>query len=255
MEGAWIGPEKRRRRSVCGRYSLVTPAEKWAQFFDVNPDSALLDPPRYNIAPGQPVVAVRSAKEPFSTREVVKLRWGLVPGWAKDPKIGHRLVNARAESLAEKPAFESALRRRRCLIVADGFYEWSGPAGRRRPHYVHRRDGAPFAIAGLWERWRGPASDTPASGTPIETCTLVTTKANGTLCALHDRMPALLDPSEYAAWLGRPGQEAEPAALAPLLRPCPDDWLLVHEVGMHVNDARFDAPECIAPLRTGALVS
>jgi putative SOS response-associated peptidase YedK len=193
--------------------------------------------PRFNVAPGQDVLVVRA------TREVASLRWGLVPAWADDPKIGHRLVNARAESLAVKPAFRDALRLRRCLVVADGFYEWAGARAPRRPHWFHRRDGAPFAIAGLWERWT-PRGDSGAA--PLESCTLVTTDANATVAAVHDRMPVLIAPEDFGRWLGEDAGASVESAAA-LLRPCPDDWLAERAVGPRVNDARVDEPACLEP--------
>ena len=223
---------------MCGRFTLITPAERWAQLFGVEPPQEAT--PRYNIAPGQDVVAVRI--RPVAGREVVQLRWGLVPAWAGDPKIGHRLVNARAESLAEKPAFRDALPRRRCLVVADGFYEWAGSRAPRRPFWFRRRDGAPFAIAALWERWT-PRGDADAK--PLETCTLVTTAANATVGAVHDRMPVLIAPEDFGRWLGEGGATDDAIAL---LRPCPEDWLTERAVGPRVNDVRQDDPACLEPI-------
>lgn len=223
---------------MCGRFTLVTPAERWAQLFGVESQESR---PRYNIAPGQDIVVVRT--RPETGREAVQLRWGLVPAWASDPKIGHRLVNARGESLAEKPAFRDALRRRRCLVVADGFYEWAGSKAPRRPHWFHRPDGAPLAIAALWERWT-PRGD--ADAPPLETCTLVTTSANATVGAVHERMPALIAPEDFGRWLGEGEGGGEGDAVA-LLRPCPDAWLTARAVGPRVNDARQDDPACLEP--------
>jgi putative SOS response-associated peptidase YedK len=171
------------------------------------------------------------------------MRWGLVPHWARDASIGARLVNARGETVAEKPAFRQALRRSRCLIPANGFYEWRAPAagsrGRKQPFYIHARDGGLIAMAGLFERWQGPEG-------PLATCCIVTTAANPLMSAIHDRMPVLLDRPGRSAWLD-PAQR-DPQALAPLLRPCPDDWLALHAVAPDVGDARREGAMLIEPL-------
>jgi putative SOS response-associated peptidase YedK len=230
---------------MCGRFTLSTPAEKWVDLFDVDLSGAIaaMAAPRYNVAPGQSVYAVRKAPD-GSRRELVPLRWGLVPTWASDPRIGNRLINARSESLTKLMAFRSAYRERRCLVVADGFYEWHGKPGSRRPFYYRLADGGIFAMAALWEAWTPPTPGGVAPSTPIETCTVVTTEANGLVRPIHDRMPAILGPSDHQLWLGARDLEE----LSGLLRPCPDDWLVSYAVSSHVNDAHHDDPKCIEPV-------
>ena len=171
---------------MCGRFALFTSPEALARLFGVAEAPAL--EPRYNIAPTQNIAAVRIAPE-GKAREWALLRWGLVPFWAADPRIGSRLINARSETAAEKPAFRHAFRLRRCLVPADGFYEWQRLARERRPYFIRLRERETFAIAGLWEEWRGP------EGVAIASCTLLTTEANALMRPLHDRMPAILPPS------------------------------------------------------------
>jgi putative SOS response-associated peptidase YedK len=232
---------------MCGRFTLSTPAEKWADLFDVDL-AAATTAPRYNIAPSQDVLAVREAQD-GSGREIVPLRWGLVPAWAKDRRIANRLINARAESLTQKPAFRDAYRDRRCLLVADGFYEWHGKAGTRRPYYYRLGDGGVFGMAALWERWVPPAwSRATDPIAPLETCTIVTTEANGLVRVVHDRMPLILQRRDYQLWLGARDLEE----LSGLLRPLPDDWLVSYAVSSHVNDASHDDPQCIEPAGTAA---
>ena len=170
---------------------------------------------------------------------MVWLRWGLVPGWAKDPAIGSRLINARAETAAEKPAFRTALRRRRCLVAADGFYEWQQAGRTKQPYFIHLRDDRPFALAGLWEAWEG------ADHAWLETCTLLTTEPNDVVRPIHDRMPVILPPQAYSCWLD-PAIE-DPRQLAPLLVPYPSDQMEAYRVGRLVNSPSHDAPGCIEP--------
>ncbi|HKJ09908.1 MAG TPA: SOS response-associated peptidase [Gammaproteobacteria bacterium] len=212
---------------MCGRFTLATPAERIAEHFRLAAVPVLQ--PRYNIAPSQSIAAVRAAGP---QRELVWLRWGLVPAWARDPKVGYRMINARAESLAERPAYRTAFRRRRCLVPADGFYEWKGTGRGKQPYHIRRRDGGPFAIAGLWEHWQSP------DGEVIESVTLVTTAANARLAPLHDRMPVLLAPATYGIWLDPELHDTRP--LAALLQPCPDDALVTRPVSRRVNDPRED---------------
>ncbi len=223
---------------MCGRYSLTTPVEAMARVFGFPGPWPNL-PPRYNIAPTQTVPVLRAAAG--GGVELAQVRWGLVPSWAKDPSAGARMINARAETVAGKPAFRAAFRRRRCLVPADGFYEWrKTPDGRRQPWRIARPDGAPFAFAGLWERW-----EKAADGTPLETCTIVTTAANDVLRPIHPRMPVILDPADFAAWLD---PATPPGAAAALLRPAPNAWLVAVPVSTRVNDVRHDDPGCIEPL-------
>jgi putative SOS response-associated peptidase YedK len=221
---------------VCGRYSLATPAAN-----DLRSRFALGESleirQRFNVAPGDEVVTVTTSKEGEPRGEI--LRWGLVPFWAKDPKIGYKMINARAETVAEKPAFRDALKTRRCLIVADGFYEWQPRPGKRRkqPFHITRADGAPFAFAGLWASWHGDGDEA------LRTCTIITTDANDVLRDVHDRMPVMLpDAAAEEAWLdhGTP-----PPLLAELLVPLADDLTARRAVSPVVGDARHDEPDCL----------
>jgi len=236
---------------MCGRYSLTTPVEGLRLLFDF-PEQPNLQP-RYNIAPTQEVAAVRAAAPAGAPedapgpgasgarRHLVLLRWGLIPSWAKDPAIGARMINARAETLAEKPAFRSAFRKRRCLVAADGFYEWQKrDAGAKQPYRIARRDGGPFAFAGLWERWRNPAE-----GRDVESCTIVTTDANGLLSPIHHRMPVILAPESYGLWLD---PEAEPDRVRDLLAGGPGMDLTATAISTRVNKVANDDPEVLLPL-------
>ena len=185
--------------------------------------------PRYNIAPTQQVLAIRQRGE---VREAVELQWGLIPSWADDPKIGNRLINARADTVATKPAFRQAFKRRRCLILADGFYEWQKVGKAKQPYLIHRPDDQPFAFAGLWERWKG-------NDLVIESCTIITTEANDTLQPLHDRMPVILDEQDHDRWLD---SDADAEAL---LRPAPDELLETYPVSTQVNKPAQAGPELI----------
>jgi putative SOS response-associated peptidase YedK len=228
---------------MCGRYTLATAPEALARIFELDDPPEL--PARYNIAPTQQVPAVRLVVDEgsgASRRRVLRLlRWGLVPFWAKDPGIGARMINARAETVADKPAFRAAFRRRRCLVLADGFYEWQRVGrGAKQPFLIRLRDGGPFAFAGLWERWTGP------EGEPLESCTLLTTQPNELVAPIHNRMPVILDPADYDAWLDP--QLQDPAALRPLLRAFPAEKMIAHPVSQRVNNPRVDEPGCAAPL-------
>jgi putative SOS response-associated peptidase YedK len=220
---------------MCGRFTLSAQPALIAEVFGLTnvPDLA----PRYNIAPTQRAAVVRqpTADEP---RQLDMLRWGLVPAWADDPAIGNRLINARSETVGEKPAFRSAFRHRRCLVPADGFFEWAKSAGGKQPYHFHRADGAPFALAGLWERRQ--RGDEPA----LETFTILTTAANSVVRPLHDRMPVILQPGDYEAWLDPELDEA--AHLTHLLSAAPEDFLVVNPVSPVVNSAGHDGPDCVA---------
>ncbi|MCW2994427.1 MAG: response-associated peptidase [Conexibacter sp.] len=221
---------------MCGRYSLATPASG-----DLRARFALGESleirRRFNVAPGDDVVAVTTSKEGEPRGEL--LRWGLVPFWAKEPKVGYKMINARAETVAEKPAFRDALKTRRCLIVADGFYEWQPRPGhpRKQPFHITRADRAPFAFAGLWASWHGQGDEV------LRTCTIITTAANDRLTAIHDRMPVMLpDQAAEEAWL----DHATPAPLlGELLVPLPAQETVPRAVGPAVSDARHDAPDCL----------
>lgn len=218
---------------MCGRFAFYSPTEAVSRLFGV--DQTDDRPPRYNIAPTQPAPVVRQLSD--SSRELVSLRWGLVPFWAKDPAIGNRMINARAETVASKPAFRNAFRRRRCLVVADGFYEWQKQVGGKQPWYVSLRSQEPFAMAGLWESWR-ESEEAPQ----LETCTIVTTRPNTMMVELHNRMPAILLPAAADRWLD-PASEAD--ALNAVLEPLDPGLLEAIPVSRKVNNPVNEGPELI----------
>ena len=223
---------------MCGRFTLTAKPQAVAEAFGLDPVPEELAP-RFNIAPSQAVAAVPN----LDPRHLDWLRWGLVPSWAKDPAIGNRMINARAEGVADKPSFRSAFRRRRCLVLADGFYEWKRDGKRKVPMYIRMKSQAPFALAGLWETWK-PKDD--ASGAPLRTCAIITTAPNEALAEIHDRMPVILPPDAYDLWLdpGDPGREA----LAGLLRPYPAAQMEAYAVSTMVNAPANDRPECVDPI-------
>ena len=226
---------------MCPRYALTGRPPSIAAYFKLGEIDPF--PPRYNIAPTQPVGIVRIGHR--RERQFVLVRWGLIPPWVKDPREFSTLINARAEGATTKPSFRGAMRHKRCLVPADGFYEWSGGKGARRPHLVRRRDGGPMALAGLYEDWMG------ADGSEIETMAILTVPANGTVGRVHDRMPAILSPEDFDAWLDCRAVLAE--AAAELLRPAPDDLLEVVEIGPEIGNPRNEGPELQQPLRPGLL--
>jgi putative SOS response-associated peptidase YedK len=219
---------------MCGRFQLGVPSD-WLEDLGLTAEDAPDLSARYNIAPSQDVVAVRQKS---GRRRASLYRWGLVPPWATDPKVGNRMINARAETLLTKPAFRDAFARRRCLIPAHAFYEWQRRGGKRQPWRIARKDARVFGFAGLWERWRGP------EGT-LETCTIVTTEANAVVAPIHGRMPAVVAPEQYALWLD---PDAPPEQLLPLLRPFPAEAVVAHPVSTRVNRADVDDPECARPV-------
>jgi putative SOS response-associated peptidase YedK len=223
---------------MCGRFSFHSPHETVAQLFGVTGGTVPL-PPRWNIAPSADVVAVRQA--PGGDRELVLLHWGLVPSWAKERSIGQRLVNARLETLREKPAFRSAFRKRRCLVIADGYYEWRAAGAHKQPYLIEAGDGAPFGMAALWESWPDAAA-----GTTLESCVIVTRESAGVVREIHDRMPAIVAPADYAAWLDPAA--TDPAALEALLGGEPRVALVAHPVSRRVNNPRNEGPELAVPL-------
>jgi putative SOS response-associated peptidase YedK len=224
---------------MCGRFTLRSPASILAEQFAIF-DMAPIGP-RFNIAPTQAVPVVRmNRREGEPRRELVALRWGLIPGWAKDPAIGNRMINARAETVAEKPAYRTAFRRRRCLVPADGFYEWQRIGGKKQPFFIHMRDDGPFALAGLWELWEAP------DHSRIESFTVLTTEPNDVVRPIHNRMPVILNQSDYSLWLD-PAVE-DPGMLAPLLRPYRADSMESYPVSSHVSNPRHEDPSCIEPV-------
>lgn len=220
---------------MCGRYTLTTPLEGLRQAFEVEAGLNLM--PRYNIAPTQEVVAVRAAAE--GRRELVLLRWGLVPAWAKDWTIASRLINARSESVAEKPSFRRAFAARRCLLPADGFYEWRKEGAAKQPYRITLADEQVFAFAGLWEHWRDPAG-----GEELETCTILTTAAHPSIAEIHPRMPVILPRGHYGTWLD---SESPHDGLLELLGPYVEKPLKAARVSVRVNKVVNDDPSLLAP--------
>jgi putative SOS response-associated peptidase YedK len=225
---------------VCGRFTLRHRTAAIAERFAVT--LLDLDPvePRYNIAPTQRVLGISGEPERVATM----YRWGLIPFWAKDASIGSKLINARSETVAEKPSFRQALAKRRCLIPADGFYEWQKGPGGKTPMYIRYRDGRLFAFAGLWETWR------PEEGTPVSTCTVLTTEPNALMGPIHNRMPVILDPKDEAAWLD---PETSPSVRLELLRPCAPDEMEAFPVSRRVNSPAVDESALIEPVRNATL--
>jgi len=220
---------------MCGRFTLTASSSELATLFDLDNAPAL--PPRFNIAPTQPVAVVRL--DAAGRRSFAIMRWGLIPSWAKDISIGSSLINARSETAAEKPSFRAAFKRRRCLLPATGFFEWQKQGDRKQPHLIARKDGRAFAMAGLWEFWQG------GDGSELETCTILTTTANALIRPVHDRMPVLLDPQDFADWL----DPATPTDLLHhLLRPFPAAEMTAFPVAAVVNSPANDTPACIQPL-------
>jgi len=218
---------------MCGRYTLTVDASVLAALFELEPLFEI--EPRYNIAPSQPVPMVRSGGG--EKREWAWARWGLIPSWAKDAKIGNTLINARSETAADKPSFRSAYKHRRCLLPADGFFEWVKTPSGKQPQHIRFADRRAFAFGGLWERW------TPPDGDPIESCTILTTRANELIAPLHDRMPVILPRERFGEWIS-PGP-LTPAAADAILRPHPADGMEAVTVSTIVNSPRNDDPRCV----------
>ena len=226
---------------MCGRYAITTAPEAMRRLFGY-PEMPNF-PARYNVAPTQPIPIVRMVE---GRREFALVRWGLLPSWVKDPKNFTLLINARGETLNDKPAFRNAMKRRRCLIPADGFYEWKRDGKGKRPYLIRLKGGAPFAFAGLWETWTGP------NGEELDTAAIVTTEANRTLSPIHNRMPVILTPDAYGMWLDSANIDAKTAAA--LILPAQDELFEAYEIAPLVNRVANDGPElqtpCAAPAVT-----
>jgi len=222
---------------MCGRFTLFVDPKDLMEAFP-----GFATPvewtPRYNIAPSQPVAVIANNGQ----NKIEFFRWGLIPSWAKDPKIGNRMINARAETVAEKPSFRAAYRRRRCLVLADGFYEWRKEPGQRAktPMYIRLKSGQPFAFAGLWETWRSQEDQT------ILSCNIITTTPNALVERIHNRMPVILEPQAYDLWLDP--AEQSPERLGVWLKPYPAAQMTAYPVSRLVNSPSNDSPDCIAPL-------
>ena len=218
---------------MCGRYTLKTPVSVLAERFEIE-DSPSSITPGYNIAPTQQVATVLAEN---GKRKLEMLHWGLIPSWAKDPEVGNRMINARAETVAEKPSYRKAFQERRCLILADGFYEWQKTDNGKQPFYIRMEDGSPFAFAGLWESWH--------NGREIRSCTIITTAPNELAAPIHNRMPVILHPEDYGMWLDPDFGEREP--LTSLLKPYPADVMEAYPVSRRVNKPSNNVPGCIEP--------
>lgn len=223
---------------MCGRFVLNASPDDLKALFEL-PDAPWVEP-RYNIAPTQPVAIVRQNPEQ-RRREWALVHWGLIPSWAKDPSIGQKMINARAESIADKPSYRAPFKRRRCLVPATGFYEWKKTPDGKIPYFITVGDGGPFAIAGLWETWHGP------DGGELESCTLITTEANDAMAFLHDRMPVIIPRSDYATWLGS-GRDDSPEVMTEarhMLHALPDDAITMWPVSTRVNKVSNEGAENI----------
>jgi putative SOS response-associated peptidase YedK len=222
---------------MCGRFTLTTDRDQIEERFSFRMTNVALTP-HYNIAPSQPVLSLMSdGKE----NRAGFLRWGLIPSWAKDEAIGSRMINARAETLAEKPSFKRALQKRRCLVIADGFYEWKAEGKKKTPMFIALKSREPFGFAGLWETWKAP------SGEAIHSCTIITTAPNAMMASIHNRMPVILSREAETAWLDRTLDD--PQKLLPLLVPYSDTEMTAYEVSLLVNSPRNDVPTCIEPVQ------
>jgi putative SOS response-associated peptidase YedK len=235
---------------MCGRYTSTSTVAELASVFEVDDIRADAIEPRYNVAPTLPVYAVAISKrgDKGPHRALGTFRWGLVPSWAKDPSVGSRMINARAETIAEKPAYRSAIERRRCLIPADAFYEWQSQPKGKLPYVIRRRDGQPMAFAGVWEIWR-PAGCVPErserDGEPLRSCAIVTTTANELMAPIHDRMPVILEREDWGTWLD---PTTDMAAIEKLLRPALSELLEAYPVSSLVNKVDHEGPQLIEPL-------
>jgi putative SOS response-associated peptidase YedK len=220
---------------MCGRFTLTLDPAEVQQAFDLSTPPPTELAPRYNIAPSQAVAVIANGP----SRKLEFFKWGLIPSWAKDPKIGNRMINARAETLNEKPSFRTALKKRRCLILADGFYEWKKEGKTKTPMYLQLKGGEPFAFAGLWETWKSPEDEV------IKSCTIITTGPNALVKKIHDRMPVILPAKAYDLWLSPDELPAE--KVLPLLKPFAASQMKAVSVSPLVNNPAFDSRECIIP--------
>jgi putative SOS response-associated peptidase YedK len=227
---------------MCGRFTLRTPLTVLAKQFQFDLDAAMGEVgPRYNIAPTQTVLAVRQ-QEPGAKHELAKFFWGLIPSWAKDNKGAYACINARSDSVSSKPSFRNPFKKRRCLVLADGYYEWHTEGKLKQPFLFEIDGGKPFGLAGLWEVWRDPAkTDSPA----LESCALITTDANEVGAEVHNRMPVILDQANYDAWLDPTNEDK--VRLQSLLLPFPHERMSARPVNRYVNNARNEGAECIGP--------
>jgi putative SOS response-associated peptidase YedK len=220
---------------MCGRFTLQIPPELLAEIFRLSDIPVF--PARYNIAPSQKLAVIRQIGDGQNRLDF--MRWGLIPSWAEDQAIGYKLINARAETVHEKHSFRHAIRYRRCLIPASGFFVWLEEGKAKKPLYVHMKDGSPMVFAGLWESWKSPEKEV------VESCTILTTASNSLIAPLHERMPVILHQQEFNLWLDR--ETTDPEKLKPLYQPYPADLMEMWPVSSMVNSPRNDSPECITP--------
>lgn len=226
---------------MCGRFTITTSPERWVDLLQVPswPDGWQ---PRYNVAPTQMTACIRQSS---ADREAVLMKWGLIPSWAKEARIGARMINARSETAAQKPSFRSAVKKRRCLIPADGFFEWEKIDSKtKQPWLIHFKDHTPFAFAGLWESWKPPNAVDDSSG-PVLSCSILTAASNTEMAEIHDRMPVVIEPEDYSTWLS---PDASVGQVQRLMQPHPDGVWGRHRVSRLVGNVRNDVPECIQPL-------
>jgi putative SOS response-associated peptidase YedK len=221
---------------MCGRFVQFSPTRAYADLFGIL-DVAIELPPRYNLAPSQPVLAARAGGQ--DRPELAVLRWGLVPHWSKGPDARYRMINARAETVHERPAYRAAFRYRRCLIPCEGFYEWRSEGGAKQPYFIRMNDARPFALAGLWEQWQDPSRDT------LESCAIVVTEANWVLSPIHDRMPVILPTDHWERWLDRSNQDV--GWLRSIMQPFPAEPMEAFPVSRRVNDANNEGEDLIRP--------
>lgn len=222
---------------MCGRFVRKTDKEELQKRFGFDDPQGVLLKPRYNIAPSQmhPVVMIE-----HDHRILKLMKWGLVPFWAKDEKIGYKMINARSEGIESKPSFRDPLKKRRCLVLADGFYEWKKVDAKTKvPYFIKLKSGEPFAFAGLWDRW-------DKEGEPLETFTIITTDNNELMAPIHNRMPVILHEKDEAVWLDP--ELKDPTKLLPLLKPYPSEEMELYEVSTAVNSPKNDVPECVSPI-------
>jgi putative SOS response-associated peptidase YedK len=219
---------------MCGRFVTIIPYEELKQIFDLIESDTRIEP-RYNVAPTQQVAVVRSNGE---HNVLTPMSWGLIPSWSKDASIASHTINARCETVAEKPSFRHAIKYNRCIIPTSGFYEWTHTDGKKTPHYIYLADRTPMNLAGIWEHWKSP------EGQEIETFSILTTSSNSLIQPLHERMPVILQPADYGLWLSK--NMHDPHELTRLYQTYPDDKMALHEVSNLVNNPKFDSPVCIA---------
>ncbi len=217
---------------MCGRFVRVTPTDTIAQEYPVEEIRSIPEP-SFNITPGQDITVLLQHKKNL----LVSLKWGLIPSWSKDPKIGYKLTNARSETIQEKPSFKEAFNKRRCLIIADGFYEWKEETTGKQPYYIHMKNNHPFAMAGIWESWKS------LDGNLINSCSIITTSANDLMRKIHERMPVIISHENVLDWLDVSNQNIN--FLKSLLHPYNPDEMIAYKVSKSVNSSKYNAPDCI----------